>query len=245
MQPDEYRKMAEVEDRMWYYQALHRHVEVALGRHLSPNARVLDAGCGTGGLLRHLAGARPEWQLSGIDFSPLAVELAQQRCAGDIRPGSVAQLPWAAGEFAAIASCDVLCQVTDPILVLREFVRCLRPDGIVILTMPAYQWMLSYHDRAVGNLRRYSRSEIHALLRAAGLTPVTSFYWNALLFPLALLRRKLLPPAASASDVRLYPAPLEAIFTGMMMLERGWLRLTGWLPGGLSILAVARRTQRT
>ena len=53
MQPDEYHKMAAVEDAMWYYQALHRHVARSLNRVLGASAAlVLDAGCGTGGLLR-------------------------------------------------------------------------------------------------------------------------------------------------------------------------------------------------
>ena len=60
MQPDEYRKMAEVEDAMWYYRALHAHVGRELARELpAGGARVLDAGCGTGGLLRALHHAQP------------------------------------------------------------------------------------------------------------------------------------------------------------------------------------------
>ena len=83
MQPDEYRKMAEVEEAMWYYRALHRHVLRSLPRGLpSGPAQVLDAGCGTGGLLRRLREARPYWQLTGLDFSPLACEQAQERCPG-------------------------------------------------------------------------------------------------------------------------------------------------------------------
>ena len=79
MQPDEYRKMAGVEDAMWYYRALHRHVGRSLGAALPAAARVLDAGCGTGGLLRRLREARPQWTLTGLDFSPLACELARER----------------------------------------------------------------------------------------------------------------------------------------------------------------------
>lgn len=58
MQPDEYHKMAAVEDAMWYYRALHRHVARSLTRLLGASAApVLDAGCGTGGLAALPAGA--------------------------------------------------------------------------------------------------------------------------------------------------------------------------------------------
>lgn len=242
MQPDEYRKMAGVEDTMWYYRALHRQVGRSLAQEIPAVAQVLDAGCGTGGLLRHLHKVQPSWQLTGLDFSPLACELARERTGGEVVQGSIASLPFADALFAAVVSCDVVCQVADPAQAVREFHRCLKPGGVAVLTMPAYQWMYSYHDKEVGNLRRYTRGEVNALVRAAGLAVVRSTYWNMLPFPLAVLRRKILPPSAPVSDVRLYPAPLEAAFNGLMALERGWLRLGAGLPFGSSVLTVARKS---
>ena len=76
MQADEYRKLAETEDRMWYFRALHRRLEYWLKRHLpAGRVRVLDAGCGTGGFLRHLEAANHGWELTGLDISPIASEL--------------------------------------------------------------------------------------------------------------------------------------------------------------------------
>ncbi|MFI5336644.1 MAG: class I SAM-dependent methyltransferase [Opitutales bacterium] len=239
MKPEEYRKMAAVEDTMWYYRALHRHVATALDG-LPEEAAVLDAGCGTGGLLKALRRAGPRWQLTGLDLSPLACELALARTGVPVAEGSVSQLPFGSGCFDAITSCDVLCQVEQPEEALREFHRCLRPGGRLVLTLPAYAWMYSYHDRQVGNLRRYRRDEVLAWLRVAGFLPDTVTYWNMLPFPLAVLRRKLLPPAGPAGDVRLYPPPLEAIFNAMMDLEYRCLRRGGRLPFGSSVLATAR-----
>lgn len=226
---------------MWYYRALHRHVERSLAAVLPPAARVLDAGCGTGGLLRRLRGSRPQWTLTGLDFSPLACELARERTGGEVVQGSIAAMPFADAAFDAITSCDVVCQVAEPAQAVREFYRVLRPGGFVVLTMPAYPWMYSYHDREVGNLRRYSRGEVDALLREAGFRAVRSTYWNTLLFPLAVLRRKVLPPAAPTSDVGLFPAPIEAGFNALMALEHAWLGAGGSLPLGNSVLTVAQK----
>lgn len=226
---------------MWYYRALHRHVERSLAAVLPPAARVLDAGCGTGGLLRRLRGSRPQWTLTGLDFSPLACELARERAGGEVVQGSIAAMPFADAAFDAITSCDVVCQVAEPAQAVREFYRVLRPGGFVVLTMPAYPWMYSYHDREVGNLRRYSRGEVDALLREAGFRAVRSTYWNTLLFPLAVLRRKVLPPAAPTSDVGLFPAPVEAGFNALMALEHAWLGAGGSLPLGNSVLTVAQK----
>ena len=55
MQADEYRKLAETEDRMWYFLALHRRLAYWLARRVpAGRAHVVDAGCGTGGFLRFL-----------------------------------------------------------------------------------------------------------------------------------------------------------------------------------------------
>lgn len=243
MQPDEYRRMAAVEDTMWYYRALHRHVKCGLARAgLPPDARVLDAGCGTGGLLRRLGAAHPAWRLTGIDVSPLACALARERTPGTIIEGSVAKLPFGDGEFDAVTCCDVLCQVEQPEPALREIHRCLRPGGTVVVTMPAYGWLFSYHDRAVGNRRRCSRAELGAWLRAAGFTAGPSTYWNALLLPLVVLRRKMLPaPRGPGSDVRPYHPVAAAGFAGVMALEHAWLAAGGWWPFGTSVLTTARK----
>lgn len=242
MQPDEYRKMAAVEDAMWYYRALHRHVvRSLLGGLRSAPAQVLDAGCGTGGLLRRLREAQPAWQLTGVDFSPLACALARERAGTTVLQGSIAELPFADATFDAVISCDVVCQVADPARAVREFYRALKPGGMAVLTMPAYAWLHSYHDDQVGNLRRYTRRELNALLQAAGFRVEDSTYWNMLPFPLAVVRRRILPPAAPTSDVRLYPAPLEAMFNGLMAVEHVWRGWGGRLPFGSSVLTVARK----
>lgn len=244
MQAEEYRKMAGVEDLMWYYRALHRHILRSLRTRFQSGASapdVLDAGCGTGGLLRRLQKAEPGWRLSGLDFSPLACELARERTGLDIAQGSITAMPFADGSFDAIVSCDVVCQVGDANAALREFLRCLRPAGVVVLTMPAYQWMYSYHDREVANLRRYNRGEVNLLLRKAGFAVREDTYWNMFPFPLAVIRRKIFPPKTSESDVRLFPGPLEAVFNGLMCVEHGWLRAGFRLPFGNSVLTVAQK----
>ena len=242
MQPDEYRKMAEVEDAMWYYRALHAHVGRELARELpAGGARVLDAGCGTGGLLRALHHAQPGWQLSGLDFSPLACTFARDRTGGNVAEGSVLALPFGDGIFDGVVSCDVVCQVKDPAVALREFFRVLRPGGTLVLTLPAYQWLWSYHDDQVGNLRRYGRGETKALLAGAGFAVPRSTYWNLLPLPLAVLRRKIFPPRVPTSDVRLYPTAVESMFNAMMALEIFWLRNVGSMPAGSTVLAVGRK----
>lgn len=236
MQTDEYRKLAETEDRMWYFHALNRRLAHWLGRLLPAGpARVLDAGCGTGGLIKALRRANAAWRVSGLDFMPLACALARQRTGMEIVEGSITALPFGRAEFDAVVSADVVCQVEDGGLALREFARVVRPGGVVLVNVPAYRWLWSYHDDACQTKHRYTRTELAALFRAAGLEPVHAGYANLLPLPLIAARRKLFPPARPTSDVRAYPAPVEAVFAGMAALEHAWTKRGAPLPAGSSV----------
>ena len=241
MDAGEYRKLAAVEDAMWYFRALHAHVGRELSAHLPAGpARILDAGCGTGGLIRRLAPLRPEWTWTGVDVSPLAVELARERGAADVREASVTALPFPAGEFAAVVSADVLYHLDDDEAALREMTRVLRPGGSVVINVPAHRWLWSYHDVAVDGRRRYTRPELAGKLERAGLTPLQLTHWNSALLPLIAARRKLLPAPKGDSDVKLSPPWLEAGFSAVLATESTWIKHVGNLPAGSSILAVAR-----
>lgn len=259
MNADEYHKLAAVEDRMWYFRALHAHVERALAANFSGRpAQILDAGCGTGGLIVRLAPRHPTWRWTGIDAEPLACNFAAQRTRGDranvgstataltvqaepeIKLGSVTELPFADRTFDAVVSADVLYHVEDDARALAEFRRVLRPGGVVIVNVPAYQWLWSYHDEAVHSRRRYARRQLVRKLETAGFAAVRSTYWNTVAFPLIVARRKLLPAPSGGSDVQLYPPVIEQAFDGAMALERGWLGWFGRLPFGSSVFAVAK-----
>lgn len=228
---------------MGYFRALHRHVEEALVRPLGASAAVLDAGCGTGGLIRRLAPRHPGWRWTGLDASPLACGFARTRVPTGVavEEATVERLPFADAVFDAVVSADVLYHVDDDLAALREFRRVLKPGGHVVLNVPAHRWLFSYHDVAVHARRRYELRELREKLSAAGFAAGGETHWNAVLLPLVVVRRKFLPAPPGGSDVALWPAWQETLFAAAMSVERAWLRHVGALPCGTSILAVARR----
>lgn len=249
MNTDEYLKLAEVEDGLWYFRSLHAHVRRELQRRVPPAAgagerfAALDAGCGTGGMILRLRGQEPAWQWSGIDFMPIACELARQRCGPgtDIRVASITELPFADASFDAVVSADVVCQVENPETAAREFFRVLRPGGLAVVNVPAYMWMWSYHDDSCQTKRRYTRPELAGLLRGAGFGAVETTHWNALPFPAVWAKRKLFRRSTDTSDMKAYPRWVDAGFGALMGIEHAWRDLGGRWAWGTSVFAVGRK----
>lgn len=242
MDPAEYHKMAAVEDDMWFYQVLHAHVNRCLSRYLSDApVHLLDAGCGTGGMMRRIGPKHPAWRWTGVDNSPLACRLARERCAAEVVEADLTALPFSDGSFAAVTSTDVLYHIDDDRKALAEMARVLCPGGLVVVNVPAHPWLWSYHDVAVHGRRRYSRRDLEGKLLAAGLELIAVTHWNALLLPLIYVRRRLLPPPKSGSDVHAYPRVLNNLLKGCGLVETAMIRGLGGLPAGSSLLAVAKK----
>ena len=239
MEPAEYRKMAAVEDAMWWYRALRANLLALLGKTVAaPQALVLDAGCGTGGMLASLSKAGVA--CVGLELDAAAARIARDKSGCPVVVGSIAALPFRDKVFDAAVSADVLCHGgVDETQSLAEMKRCLKAGGALLLNLPAYEWMLSDHDRAVDNVRRYTRGGLVRMLAAAGFGEISGTYWNTLLWPLMVARRKLLPGGEGGSDVRPFPGPVDFLVRMLTGLETGWLRC-GWsLPFGGSILIKA------
>lgn len=241
MERAEYRRMAALEDRMWWYRALRASLCQRLeGLGLGQGARLLDAGCGTGGLLRHLGGKFPGFRLQGVEYDPEAAAVASAKAGWPVAVGSVNALPFEAETFDALVSADVLCHAgVEEAVALAEFARCLKPGGRLLLSLPAYDWMRSAHDVHVHNARRYTAARLRQALQRAGFRVTRAGYWNSLLFPVMALHRLTAGQAKAESDVQEFPPWLDRLFFAITVVERGLSRLGLDLPFGGSVWAVA------
>ncbi|HEY4249701.1 MAG TPA: class I SAM-dependent methyltransferase [Roseomonas sp.] len=235
--------MDAVEDRMWWYRALRSRVVAALSGRPGAVGPVLDAGCGTGGMIAALRAAGVTRPLTGLDYMPDAALRARAKAGEPVAVGDIAHQPFSEGRFGAVISLDVLSHAAvDPAAALAEIFRVLAPGGTLILNLPAFDWLKSAHDARVHNARRFTAGGMRAALTAAGFRRIETRYWNTLLLPMMILQRKLLARGTdAASDVAPFPPWLDAILHGVTVAEHGLARLGLRYPAGGSILAVATR----
>ncbi len=242
MQLNEVENLAANDSSMWWFQALHALVLAQIRAMALPaGSALLDGGCGTGGALQRIAAGTSGLKLFGVEIDPQAAKVAQDRTGATITVGSIERMPYDDTQFNAIISLDVLCHADVSMeRSLTEFARCLRPGGSLFLSLPAYQWMLSGHDIAVSNTRRFTRGELRRILAGTNLQIEADGYWNSLLFPLMAAHR-LLSRSASTSDVRPFPDWQNRLFVAVLGLEAR-LRGAGLaLPFGGSVWLRARR----
>jgi SAM-dependent methyltransferase len=242
----EYERMHAVEDRMWWYRGLRMLVAAELARGLRDSPAVgpiLDAGCGTGGMLARLGAAVAGRPTLGLEYDGVAAALASAKAGRPVAAGSVNEMPVGDGTLGAYVSLDVLCHGgVAPERALGEARRCLKPGAIALFNLPAYDWLLSAHDKRVHNVRRFTRGQARALLAGHGFRLLKSTYWNTLLFPLMLLHR-LIGSDDRDSDVRDYPKWLDALFSAALAIERIAIAAGIVLPFGGSLLVVAVRDE--
>lgn len=252
MEHQEYASMFQVENKHFWYRALRKNIRLFLIPYLqetrNTNAiRIFDAGCGTGANLIML---QEFGQAFGLDFAPEAVSFCKTRGLTKLMRGTVTALPLKSESIELLCSFDVICHqsIINDIDTLVEFYRVLKPNGLVLLNLPAYQCLYSSHDIAVHTRRRYTKSILTKKLNQIGFIPVRVSYWNTFLFPVLASNRlikklKISKTTIPESDVKPVNPIINSILTSVYTLESGWLKLFN-LPAGLSILCLAKKAQK-
>ncbi len=238
MDPYQYSRMADVEDRHWWFRGRLAAVRALLSRHVKIPASGLDCSCGTGFTLARLA----PWVQSGADFSDLALGHARRRGLRRLMRADLTRLPLRNASLDLVTCLDTLEHIPDDTRALAEIMRVLRPGGHALFTVPAHPWMFSDHDRALHHVRRYTQFELRGKVQAAGFSIVRFSWLNCLLFaPAALVRLLRRDNGNNTSDTERIPfGPLNAALRLMFAAEGPWLRWFN-LPWGVSLICLAQK----
>ncbi|HEY6563706.1 MAG TPA: class I SAM-dependent methyltransferase [Pirellulaceae bacterium] len=246
-----YDELHRVEQTHWWFRArrhivwslVRRYVDGPTGRRL----RICELGCGTGG---NLVTAAATHDVVGVECSSQALAYARQSLGSRVRYGRLPdEIDLPPASFDVVLLTDVLEHLKDDAASASTALGLLRPNGIVVATVPAYQWLYSPRDTQHHHFRRYGKRQFARLWNGSDAKLVVLSHYNTLLFPPAAAVRvasKLFPARSKPGDLTIPSRNVNQLLASVMGSEANLLGRVP-LPFGLSLIAVVqkRSTART
>lgn len=230
----------------WWLAGKYRIIADVLARGFRPTRPrplVLDVGCGPGNLLDVLAA---HGEAFGCDFSSDALRFCIGRGYRRLFRADFRELPVKAGSFDLVTCIDVLEHLEDDLGAIAELYRIVRPGGLLVLSVPAFQFLWGDHDTLYGHHRRYTAREVRERLNNAGFeVPRVTYFEPLFVLPLWLYRnwKKLTVREGGIQRRDDFVALFRPLNTGLahvIAAERFPLRFFNF-PFGVTILAIGRK----
>jgi len=203
------------------------------------NLFILDVGCGSGGTTSYFT---KFGFVVGIDFSFSALKFAIKRGNKNVLRGNLTNPPLKEKSFDVITALDVIEHIKDDVMILKKLKELLKSKGILIITVPAFQFLWSEHDVAVSHFRRYNKSTLINVLQKSGFKIIRISYFVSFLFPFVavyrLLTRHKIHKKKPEPNMVKFPTSINNIFSKIMIIEQNLLKHLN-LPFGSSILCIA------
>ena len=252
--PSFYSSLFAIEEKHFWFRARNRVIATVvsqLASRLESGYRVLEVGCGTGGVLNVLESACGRGRVTAMDLFPEALGYARRRARCPLVQGDIHRAPFRVA-FDIVGAFDVIEHLSDDARPLSFMRGLLRPGGALVVTVPADPSLWSYFDDASGHFRRYTRAGLVRALEGAGFRVEYATPYMATIFPLVWLGRRLtaLSPRKreqaahvhelAEAELRVTPVVNE-VLASVLLREARFVERRRTLPFGTSLLAVARR----
>jgi SAM-dependent methyltransferase len=238
----EYERLLSAGETHWWFQATRALLPQLAAAHLPPataSTVYLDAAGGSGATGRWLAELAPTVL---DDFERSVLDHARTATPGYLPAvADLNHLPHPDRCFDAVLCVTALCHRMnrDPQMVVDELARVTKQGGLVVLMEPGGRRLRRGHDETTQTGRRFSRSDLKALVTGADLELVrTTGAYSFLIPPAAILG--VIERGRSKSDVGRNQSGLGGVLPALARAERALLRRTN-LPVGLSVIAIARK----
>ena len=225
--------LAENEEFHWWF-AERRNLLRVWASQLPAHTHVLDIGAGVGTQSRLLKDEF-RFHVTAVEQSTYGSNKCRESGLETLQDNAI-NLSLDNETIDAVIAMDVLEHVQDDAKALSEIHRVLKDDGIIFITVPAFQFMWSKHDERVSHVRRYSKGDLVKKIESKGFYILNIRYWNSILFPIALIKRLL---NLGKSDLNAPSRIINNILIRVIRIERK-NKFCGYLPG-TSIILKARK----
>ncbi len=232
----------------WWFVARSKIIFSMVDRFLPDRERleILDVGCGTGSLLKKL---EKYGHAMGVDISEEAIKFCRLRgCRNVYVVDQEEGLPFQDNTFDLVIAMDIIEHIDDDSGALAECYRVIRKGGVLLITVPAYDFLWGPHDEVNDHKRRYVAKELRNKMEKAGFTVKKMTYFDAFLFPFFVLVRtghrvsKMINSNYKAhSDLKMRSTVINYLLKTIFSLEDPLLKKLNFLYGA-SLLCVAEKS---
>lgn len=211
-------------------------INILMNKIGQTNLKILNIGAGTGVDLEIM---NRFGNIYIIDVNKKALDLIPSNLYSEKKVCDATALPYPNDFFDIVCSFDVFEHIKNDEKAVLEAHRVLKKNGHFLITVPAFNFLFSAHDKALLHYRRYSKKKLYELLRIFKYEYLS--YWNLILFiPLSILRI-LKKRAKPKTDYFNLPSLLEKTFLNFLRIENKLIMKDYRLPFGLSLVGVYRK----
>lgn len=235
--------MAKIEDNYWWFKQKRALIKSLIKKYSSKdvNLNLLDCGCGTGKTLELL---QEFGKTYGTDLDEDCINYCVKRGFKNIIKQDITKPLQFKEKFDVIVVTDVLEHVEDDKKALEQLSNGLNDQGILIITVPAHQWMFGMWDKMLHHKRRHTVKSIKKLIKTQpDLANLKTNYYNFQSFPPALLSNfiimKLVKPKSQFWNT---PKFINHILTLTGIVDN-WLAINLPIYFGLSVYAVVKKSK--
>jgi len=234
--------MREVDN--WLYRGRRLLLETCLDLYLpslkleEKATQILEIGAGHGKNIEVLS---KFGVIDAIEIEPMAIDILNSNIF--VRRLYSEKVPFSLDHtYDVICAMDFLEHVENDKQAFLWMVEHLNHNGILFLTVPAYQFLFSYHDVAACHYRRYGLKKLVAL-NLYGLILLKKGYFNSFLFPIAAVSRILGRMRMNINEIQkkqtsTVPQCLDRLFFYILKKEISFIRRYRLFPFGLTAFVV-------
>lgn len=241
MRKDLYQELYSLENSHWWHISKRKIVRKLIEKynHLE-DPKILDVGCGTG---KNMEDLKSLGIVYGLDSSPDAISFCKKRGLKNLILAYAEKTHFKKSSFDIVTLLDVL-EHTDDYKTLKEVYRILKINGLLVITVPAFNWLWSSWDVVLHHQRRYTTNNLVRILKKENFEVIKiSYIYSFLVLPALVIRT-----LKSFFFKKLYPSDfkLSSSFFNQLMLKftdvEAFLIILISIPIGTSIIAVAKKT---
>lgn len=242
---DYFSELARLEEANFWFQSRNQLILWAIQKYAPNFKSVLEIGCGTAYVLSGVSKRFPCATLSGSEIFLAGLGFASARLPSVKFMQMDARVIPFDSEFDVIGAFDVVEHIKEDEQVLSQIHASLKPEGLLLLTVPQHAWLWSASDDYACHERRYSAVDLHNKVSAAGFQLLRSTSFVAALLPAMMVsrfsqRRKGIKDFDPAAELKISPW-LNGLFSRILGIERSLIHAGLNFPVGGSRLIVAKK----